>query len=254
MNEAQRAFFDQNCRIEGLAEEVLGDYIPIYEKEGEVPVFLPGYACHAGGKARAKFVAEAPEGLWLGGGAVVIGIPQGRVSISDRRHGGNSGPSAQGWAKYLEGKNLMLTTLRELGEEIIVYVLSGTGDNVYQPTTEVTPVGLAPKGRVRSLNLKLDDSMVFGSVKFLTYSWNKPDRAVVCVGTWDLRALPHVDRVRIIWEDDFPENRLPGSNPRVLDWHDWLEVGSFEGLQGFLARDLKLHPVMEAIVRWESGD
>jgi len=244
MNAVQQAFLEA-YRFK-TEDEIPANYVPIFiEKNGNDPVLLPGYACSPKAKAKIEFKTTAPEGLWLCGAAVMIYTPQGIVSIPDRRNGGNLGPSAQGMSLYNEGANLDHTALRELGEEITAYVLAGEGDNLYQSCTEIVPAGLIPIGRVDALNLAFDTALVFGEVKFLTYCRYPQDRVWIYVGLWDLRQLPNADRLRIIWDDDFPQERHPGTNPRVLDYKTRKEVGRFEGLQGYLPNDMTFHSVLD---------
>lgn len=245
MNKEQRSFLKKWKAAEG---EIHPEAIPIFcEDDGGDP-FFTGAACVGGGKSRAKFIAEAPKGLWLGGGAVMIYVPQGIVTVPDRRHGGNAGPAAQGWARYDEGEDLSQAADREFQEEITAYVLSGEGDNVYQPCTGIVPKGISPKEKVRSLNLTLDDSMTYGEVRFLAHCRNEQDRAWIWVGLWDLRDLPNANRLRIVWDDDFPQDRHPGTNPRVLSFETGREVGRFEGIQGYLRNDLSFHPVLQQAI------
>lgn len=244
MNEAQRAFLEA---YKFAGENLIPrNYIPIsIEEDGNDPVPLPGFACNPSTKAKIEFKTKAPPGLWLNGAAVMIYVPQGIVSVPDRRNGGNLGPSAQGVALYDEGFNLEHTALRELGEEITVYVLAGEGDNLYQPCAEIVPAGLIPIGRVDTLNFSFDGVIVYGEVKLLTYCRYPQDRIWIYVGLWDLRQLPNADRLRIIWDDDFPKDRHPGTNPRVLDYKTRKEIGRFEGLQGYLPNDMTFHSVLD---------
>jgi len=124
LTKTQAEWLDNNgFRLEGEPDP---NTIPIFGGlEGDKSAFTPEHGC-VGGAQRAKFIAQAPADLWLGGGAVVIYVQvkvgnesqDAVVGIPDRRHGGNLGPSAQGWAKYAEGGDLSLAALRELAEEI----------------------------------------------------------------------------------------------------------------------------------------
>ena len=252
MNAAQQAFL-KAYRFNTEAE-IPPNYVPIFveENKGGDPVFLSGYACSPKAVAKIEFKTMAPEGLWLSGGAVVILTPQGVVSIPDRRLRipgrslkGNLGPAAQGRSLYREGHNLVLTTMRELSEEVIVYTLAGEGDNLFQSCTEVVPAGILPKGRVDNLNLPLDDTLVFGQVEFLGYCRHPLDRVWIHIGVWDLRQLPNADRLRIIWDDDLPQERRMHTNPHVLDYKTGLVVGIFEGIQGYLPLNMSHHPVVQ---------
>lgn len=234
-----------------IRESQKAEGVPIFYHGavGTTPIFLSEYVCPQDGQTRKQFVDNAPKRLWLGGGAVVVLVPQGLVSIPDRRHNGSAGPTAQGWAKHKEGHDLSLAAIRELGEELIVYTLAGEGDNLYQPCTQIVPVGIAPKNRVKALNLPLGYSTEYGLIEHLCWSFNHTDRSLAYVGLWDLRRLPGVGRLRIIWGDDFPGERLPGTNPRVLDLCTKKEVGRFEGLQGYLPNDMDFHPVVTSSFR-----
>lgn len=244
---------DNGFALEGKIDP---NAIPIaLEDEYNSVDFLPGYGC-VGGVQRAKFIAEAPAGLWLGGGAVVlkvrvkVGIEafrDGFVSIPDRRHGGNAGPTAQGWAKYAEGPDLSITARRELFEEIDVYTLGGEGDDLYQPCTEIIPAGFKPKRRVDSLNLALTNHLVYGTIQPFSRCRNHKDRAYIYVGLWDLSDVPAAHRLRVVWEDDFPHGLRPGTNPRVIGCANGEEMGSFEGAQGFISRNASFHPVMRDV-------
>jgi hypothetical protein len=218
--------------------------VPILVEDGEgKPVFVPGYGA-INGAQRTKLIKEAPPGLWLGGGATMIRVPQGIVTSPDRRHGGNAGPAAQGWAKYEEGPDLSKAATREFIEEMSLYTLGGEDDNLYQPCTEIVPFGVPPKGYVRSLNQALAEVEVFGQLDFFCWCKNEKDRAWIYVSMWDLRELPRAHRLRIIWDDDFPKDLHPGSNPRVLSVETGREVGRFEGAQGYLPNDMAFHPVL----------
>lgn len=244
---------DNGFALEG---KINPDTIPIFAEDVDgIPVFQPGFGC-VGGAQRAKFIAEAPTGLWLGGGAVVlkvrvkVGIEafrDGFVSIPDRRHGGNAGPTAQGWAKYAEGPDLSITARRELFEEIDVYTLGGEGDDLYQPCTEILPAGFKPKRRVDSLNLDMTDHQIYGTIQHFSWCHNEKDRAYIYVGLWDLSDIPRAHRLRVIWEDDFPHGLRPGTNPRVIDCANGDEIGSFEGAQGFISRNASFHPIMQDV-------
>ncbi len=235
-----------------METEINPDSVPIFIENAGVFNPISGYGC-VGGQQSAKFRAEAPEGLWLAGGAVVIcvridmgngSMRDGLISVPDRRNGGSAYPTAQGWARYVDKDNLALTSRRELEEEIIVYTLGGEGDNLYQPCTEIIPEGFVPKGRVDCLNLTLDDHMVYGQIEHLCWDRNKKDKTQVHVGLWDLRELPRSHRLRVIWEDDFPKNLRPGTNPRVLDLGTMEEIARCEGVQGILPINLPLNSVM----------
>jgi hypothetical protein len=240
LNMVQKSFLEA-YRVDG--EGVPEMAIPIFLEEGECPLFLSDYAC-VDGVARRKFIMDAPEGLWLGGGAVMIYLPQGAVVIPDRRNGGNLGPSAQGWARYREGHDLRQASIREFSEEIITYTLAGEGDDLYQSCTELVPSGVTPKGRVDYLNLPLDGVSEYGHIQFDNWTYNQKDRVVIYVGNWDLVDFPLAHRLRIIYDDDFPQGRRPGTNPRVIDYRTRKEVGRFEGLQGYLPNDMEFHSVV----------
>lgn len=240
MNQEQKRFLEDYRTSQPKIDDIP---ILLERNDGDV-VFLSDYAC-AQAQARKRFLTEAPAGLWLGGGAVMIGVPQGLVVIPDRRHGGNAGPSAQGWARYGEGGDLSKAARREFGEEVVVYTLAGEDDNLYQPCTEIVPAGVVPKGRVDVLNLELDEFREYGQIEFIGFCSNEKDRAFIYVGFWDLRGLERSHRLRVIWDDDFPGGRRPGTNPRVLDWRSRKEVGRFEGLQGYLPNDMQFHPVID---------
>ncbi len=245
MNQEQKEFLEA-FKIKGDIDK---NAIPIFNYDGEsTPEFLEGYAC-IGGDARRHFIAEAPEGLWLGGGAGLITVPQGVVSIPDRRHGGNLGPTAQGWAKYSEGHDLRQAAERELFEEITCYVLGGEGDNLYQQCMEIVPAGVSAKGRADGLNLEFDDVKVFGSIDPVydgdPYVYHYDDRALIWIGHWDLSNLENVERLRIVWEDDFPKGLRPGTNPRVIDRQTKLVVGSYEGAQGYIPNNSKFHTALD---------
>lgn len=224
-----------------LVGEIHPDTIPILvEDPDSKPVCLTGYGCVSDTK-RAHFIAEAIEGLWLGGGAVMVRVPEGIVTIPDRRHGGNAGPAAMGWAKYDEGQSLDKTAAREFTEELTIFALAGKGDGLCQTCTEIVPAGVKPKGYVRSLNQALAEVEVYGRLEFLTWSKDEKDRAWIYVAMWDLRNLPRAHRLRVIWNDDLPNL---GSNPRVLSVHTGWEVGRYEGAQGYLPNDLEFHAVL----------
>ena len=227
-----------------LVEPINPNTVPIFvEGSDGNPVFLSGYGTVGGGQ-RTQFIKDAPAGLWLGGGATMIRLPQGIVSSPDRRHGGNAGPAAQGWAKYAEGIDLSLAARREYIEEIVLYTLDGEGDDLYQPCVEIVPAGVKPTGHVRSLNQMLASVEEFGQLEFFCWCKNEKDRAWIYVAMLDLQQLPRVHRLRIIWDDDFPKELHPGSNPRVLSALTGQEVGRFEGAQGYLPTDMAFHPVM----------
>jgi len=233
-----------------LGEDIDPNTVPIFftSDPDRDPEFVPGYGSVGGGQ-RGKFIAEAPSGFWLGGGSVIIYVRvdggDAAVAIPDRRHGGNLGPTAQGWAKYAEGLDLAAAALRELVEEIDVYTLGGEGDGLYQPCKEIVPAGCVTKGRVDSLNLDLDAALTFGKVCRSSYCKNTKDRAYIYVGLWDLREVPEAHRLRVVWEDDFPKGLRPGTNPRVISLADGKELGTFEGAQGYIPRGVEFHPVMQ---------
>ncbi len=250
LNEEELAFLEEYR----VGEDVPKNAIPIFYDTGEdEPKFLPDYAC-VGGKARTKFIAEAPRNLWLGGGAILVYVPLGLVVVPDRRKGGNFGPAAQGWARYDEGSDLRLAALREFREELQFYILTrpkpgDDEDSVYLPCVEVVPSGFVAAGHVKILNLPLDHVLEFGQIVFDNWTRNRQDRAIIYVGRYDLRQLPDVERLRIIYDDDFPQERHPGTNPRVVDLKNGQVVGVYDGLQGYLPNDMKFHPVTNYIVQ-----
>jgi hypothetical protein len=255
LNAAQAAFLREYI-IEGGVPRNENDLPVFLVNPGEAAVFLPGFAYHGRGKPARYFQNFAPSGLYLGGAALTLLVPHGIVSIPDRRHGGNLGPAAQGWAKYREGYDLRAALLREAWEELTLFLLSGEGDNLYQPCIEIVATEILPKKRVESLRLDLDDVAVYGNISFYDCVINEPDRSFMYIGVWDLRDIENGHRLRVIWDDDFPGGRRPGTNPRVLDHETGEEIGRFEGLQGFLRNDMPLHPAMAVVAKrlgWSSN-
>lgn len=106
------------------------------------------------------------------------------------------------------------------------------------------PAGFTAKGRVDSLNLAMDAAFTYGEIEPLYWCKNRKDRAYIHVGRWDLRGVPDADRLRVVWEDDFPNGLRPGTNPRVTSLEDGSYLGSFDGAQGFIPAGASLHPVL----------
>ncbi len=190
------------------------------------------------------FREEAPDGLYRAGACGKIVAPQGLLVVSDERKKYFK-PLPSGYAKYSEGRNLIETWLRELGEEAFVFELKPKHEHRRRLVPPVYTSSLSWSLTCEGLAMRVGGIRLEGQFTSLGIAFNEVERCVEYHARWDLSELALADSLSVFYdEDEWYAGGRPGIPVVALD-HSGNVAGWFAGQQGFVpAKGWNLHPAV----------
>lgn len=211
-------------------------------------VTLQGYGCAP--SRRGEFVKQAPPHLYLWGVAVVVELRSGIVVSPDRRGGGRTMATGNGWSAA--GEEPEEATRRECRQEVFAW-LDGmdlpVGDPRRLERVQLVPRGITPFESVPMLNLSLTGHREVGELEYVGVNVSETAKVVEFISKWRLGDCLEEDEetlLRMIWTEQMDADKsYLGTNFMVLNPETGEYVGTFCGRQPLLdLRTLGKHPAL----------
>ena len=190
-----------------------------------------------------EFEKNAPEGLWRGGGILLIKTREGVVVLYDERNKWFKMPG--GVARFSEGQDLSRASVREgVIEEISV-------------TTADEKSRLVPKNLSMDVGLSIDSWGITteairpcGELTIVGTYFNTTNRCVEVVTMWD---ISHVeDELKFFHNEDWFAGGRTGFVPTVINRTGQI-LGIYGGRHGLIsypipAGGVKIHPTLQIVL------
>lgn len=215
-----------------LSLEDEGKSIPVYYRDGEGNVF---FVQDFELKDNKTFEKTAPNSLYRGGALLSLKTDEGMAVLGDERH--NWRRLVGGIARFNEGADLTKTAIREgVVEELVV--------TSRDRTTRFFPKGMSLDIlEVPEWKFEVEKIEEVGEIIVLDYFFNEVNHAFEAVVEW---AIP--GKLLIFHDEDWWDKSRSGIVVWVID-QKGEPVGVYSGQQGFMPKDLKIHPTLQSVLK-----